>query len=195
MKRIFSILTVGLFLASSGVLPAQEQQPQQGGAPPKPKFGPELAKLSFLAGNFSTENMAHPSPMGPGGPGQGRNMNRWDLDSLFLIFNYEGEMSGMGSYKGKGMFTYDVQTGQYKCWWFDNFGSSNLYSGAFARDTLLLEGEIPLPQGTLKEKIMWHPEGKKFKFRMMQDWGQGFQMAMEETATPSGAATKGSRKK
>jgi len=192
MKKAVSALCFAL-VAAGTMIWAQEGQAPEGMAPPKPKFGPELAKLSFLAGNFSTENMAHPSPMGPGGPGKGRNMNRWDLDSLFLVFNYEGEMSGMGSYKGKGLFTYDGRDGKYKCWWFDNFGSSNLYQGNFEGDTLLLDGEIPLPQGTLKEKIMWHPEGKKFKFRLFQDWGQGFNLSMEETATPSGA-TGGKRK-
>src|SRR3990172_6130212 len=88
-----------------GLAFAQEQQQPEGMMPPKPKFGPELAKLSFLAGNFSTDNVAYPSPMSTGGPGKGRNMNRWELDSLFLVCNYEGEIAGLGSYKGKGMFT------------------------------------------------------------------------------------------
>ncbi|HXF49242.1 MAG TPA: DUF1579 family protein [Verrucomicrobiae bacterium] len=189
MRKVLCLLTLGTALFAAAALFAQEQPPAAGMEPPKPKFGPELARLSFLVGNFSSENMAHPSPMGNGGPGKGRNINRWDLDSIFLMFNYEGELAGMGGYKGKGMLTYDGRDGQYKCWWFDNFGSSNLYQGTFAGDTLLLEGEIPLPQGTLKEKIMWHPEGKKFKFRLFQDWGQGFNLAMEETATPSGAKT------
>ncbi len=169
---------------------AQEQQQPEMTAPPMPKFGPELAKLSFLAGNFSTENVAYPSPMSTGGSGKGRNMNRWELDSLFLVCNYEGEIAGLGRYKGKGMFTYDGRDGKYKCWWFDSFGSNTLYQGNFIGDTLLLEGETPLPQGTLKEKIMWHPEGKKFKFWMLQDWGQGFNLSMEETATPSVTGTK-----
>lgn len=193
MRKVLSAAIIGLVFGAGLSLWAQEQKPAEGMTPPKPKFGPELARLSFLAGNFSSESMAHPSPMGNGGPGKGRNVNGWDLDSLFLVFNYEGELAGLGGYKGKGMLTHDGRDGRYKCWWFDNFGSSNLYQGGFAGDTLVLEGEIPLPQGVLKEKIMWHPEGKKFKFRLFQDWGQGFNLSMEETATPSGA--KAGRKK
>lgn len=188
MKKTAMSLAVAAALV--GLAFAQEQKQEQAPARQMPKFGPELAKLSFLAGNFSTENVAHPSPMSTGGSGKGRNMNRWELDSLFPVFNYEGEIAGLGSYKGKGMFTYDGRDGKYKCWWFDSFGSNALYQGNFIGDTLLLEGEIPLPQGTLKEKIMWHPEGKKFKFRMLQDWGQGFNLSMEETATPSGDKTR-----
>jgi len=193
MKKIPSATFVGLLLAAGTMLWAQEQKAPEGMTRPMPKFGPELAKLSFLAGNFSTENVAYPSPMSKGGSGKGRNMNRWELDSLFLVFNYEGEIAGLGSYKGKGLFSYDGKDSKYKCWWFDSFGSNVFYQGNFIGDTLLLEGEIPLPQGVLKEKIMWHPEGKKFKFRMMQDWGQGFSLSMEETATPSSAA--GGKKK
>ncbi len=185
MKKVLFLLTAGFLLVSAARLWAQEQKPAGETMPPMPKFGPELAKLSFLAGNFRTENVAHPSPMSKGGPGKGRNMNRWELDSLFLLFNYEGEIAGLGRYKAKGMFTYDGTDRLYKCWWFDSFGSNALYQGNFIGDTLVLEGEIPLPQGTLKEKIMWHPEGKKFKFRMQQDWGQGFNLSMEETATPN----------
>ncbi|MGH8004858.1 MAG: DUF1579 family protein [Limisphaerales bacterium] len=189
MKKILSLILVSLFFSAFGTLWAQEQQPQQGGPPPKPKFGPELAKLSFLAGNFTTENMAFDTPMGKGGPGKGRNMNRWGLDSLFVMANYEGTMATLGEYKGHGMFTYDGPTGQYKCWWFDNFGNHSEYTGGFAGDTLTMESEIPTPQGNIKERIMWHPEGKKVKFRMVWDMGQGPIPVMEETATPSGAAT------
>ena len=195
MKKIPSATFVGLLLAAGTMLWAQEQKAPEGMTRPMPKFGPELAKLSFLAGNFSTENVAYPSPMSKGGSGKGRNMNRWELDSLFLVFNYEGEIAGLGSYKGKGLFSYDGKDSKYKCWWFDSFGSNVFYQGNFIGDTLVLEGEIPLPQGSLKEKIMWHPEGKKVKFRMVWDMGQGPMPVMEETATPSGMAGKNGKKK
>ncbi len=192
MKKTLSVITIGLFLAAGTIVMAQEQPPA-GGMPPKPKFGPELARLSFLAGNFTTENVAFDTPMGKGGAGKGRNMNRWDLDSLFLITNYEGTMATMGKYKGHGLFTYDWQTQNYKCWWFDNYGNHGEYTGNFIGDTLALESEMQTPQGSMKERIMWHSEGKKVKFRMVWDMGQGAMPVMEETATPSGAS--GSRKK
>ena len=193
MKKILSLISIGLILAVNATLCAQEQQ--QGGAPPKPKFGPELARLSFLTGNFTTENMTYDTPVGKGGPGKGRNMNRWGLDSLFVMANYEGTMAGMGDYKGHGMFTYDWQTGQYKCWWFDNYGNHNDYTGSFIGDTLTMESELVTPQGNLKERILWYPEGKKVKFRMTWDMGQGPIPVMEETATPSGGVGKSGRKK
>jgi uncharacterized protein YodC (DUF2158 family) len=181
--------TVILLAAATAFGLAFAQEQQQGGPPPKPKFGPELARLSFLAGTFTTENMTFDTPMGKGGPGKGRNINRWDLDSLYVIANYEGRMAGMGDYKGHGMFTYDTPSGQYKCWWFDNFGNHSEYTGNFVGDTLALESELQTPQGPFKERIMWHPEGKKVKFRMVWDMGQGPIPVMEETATPSGAKT------
>lgn len=67
MKKVLSLLTVGLLLAAAALLWAQEQPGEQAMMPPKPKFGPELAKLSFLSGNFTSENVMHDSPMGKGG--------------------------------------------------------------------------------------------------------------------------------
>ncbi|HLG93633.1 MAG TPA: DUF1579 family protein [candidate division Zixibacteria bacterium] len=189
MKKFISTLTAILLFATGAVLWAQEEQPQQGGPPPKPKFGPELAKLSFLVGNFTSENISYDTPMGKGGPGKGRNMNRWGLDSLYVMANYEGTMAALGDYKGHGMFTYDVQSQQYKCWWFDNHGNQSEYTGNFIGDTLALESELVTPQGSLKERIRWHREGKKVKFRMVWDMGQGPVPVMEETAIPSGATT------
>ena len=188
MKKILPGILVGLFFAAFGMLWAQAQPP--GVPPPQPKFGPALAKLSFLAGTFTTENKTHDTPMGKGGPGKGRSIDHWGLDSLYLMTSYEGTMAGMGNYEGHGMFTYDGPTQSYKCWWFDNYGNHNEYTGNFVGDTLALEAEIPSPQGSVKEKIMWHPEGKKVKFRMVWDTGQGSVLVMEETATPSGAAVK-----
>ena len=190
MRKVLCLLTLGTALFAAAALFAQEQPPAAGMAPPKPKFGPELARLSFLVGNFTCENRTYDTPMGKGGPGKGRNMNRWGLDSLFMMANYEGTMAGMGNYEGHGMFTYDAPAGQYKCWWFDNFGNHSEYTGNFVGDTLALESEMQTPQGPLKERIMWHPEGKKVKFRMVWDMGQGPMPVMEETATPSGAATR-----
>ena len=189
MRKVVSALCFTLVAAGTALL-AQEQKIPEGVTPPKPKFGPELAKLSFLVGNFTTENITFDTPMGKGGPGKGRNMNRWGLDSLFVMATYEGTMATMGNYQGHGMFTYDWPTGQYKCWWFDNYGNHNEYTGNFMGDTLALESEIPTPQGNLKEKIMWHAEGKKVKFRMVWDMGQGPIPVMEETATLSGAGGK-----
>ena len=185
MRKVLSLLTAGFLIATAAMLWAQEQSGEQAMVPPKPKFGLELARLSFLSGNFTTESMTHPSPMGSGGTGKGRNMNRWGLDSLFMMTNYEGQMPVLGNYKGHGMITYDWIGQQYKCWWFDNYGNHSEYTGGFVGDTLVMETETPMPQGNLKEKIMWHPEGKKFKFRMVWDMGQGPMPVMDETATPN----------
>jgi len=188
MKKIALPLIVLVLI--SGLAETQEQKSEQKGAMPKPKFGPELAKLAFLVGNFSTENIAYDTPMGKGGPGKGRNMNRWDLDSMYVIVNYQGEIATMGHYEGHGMITFDWQSSQYKCWWFDNYGNHSEYTGSFTGDTLSMEGGFATPAGNVKERIMWHPEGKKFKFLTTWDMGQGPMPVMAETATPSGAKTR-----
>ena len=177
------LIGLTLSLASNFV----QAQVQKGDQPPtmeKQKFGPEVARLSFLTGNFVVELMTYDSPMGKGGPGTGHNSAYWVMDSTFVMMDHEDE-SLAGKYKGHGMFTYDRQENLYKCWWFDNMGGGTLYTGGFDGDTLVLSTDMKTPQGSAKMKLMWHPAGQQVKFRIMSDMGKGFAMLLESTSTRS----------
>src|SRR5215469_13386822 len=88
-------------------------QAQNPPVPPKP--APELARLKYLEGTWTTSATMQPGPMGPGGKFTGTEHNEMGLGGFFVVghstFNSTG-MSGTGvSYFGydanKKVYTYD----------------------------------------------------------------------------------------
>ena len=161
--------------------------------PEKPKFTPELAKLSFLAGTFDVALTQYENPMAKAGTGKGHNTARWDLDSLVLIMDHE-DQSPNRHYGGHGVFSYDAVGKQYKCWWFDNWGGATEYKGDFVGDTLALAAEIQSPNGPMPMKLRWYPDGKRVGFKIFSDMGKGEILLMESINTPVKKGPTGIRK-
>ncbi len=188
MKKL-TLIIAGLVLLLFTVLLAEEKKPEQE-MMQKPKFSPELAKLNFLAGRFDLDLMTYKNPMGEGGPGKGKSDNHWSLDSMFVIINHEDD-SPLGHYLGHGILGYDIMRGKYKLWWFTNWGEATDYEGNFVGDTLNLATTMNMPDGSsFSLKLMYHPEGKKVKFRIFADEGKGYNLLMDATYNP----TKGGKK-
>src|ERR1035438_6665923 len=79
MRRISMSLTclfVIVFLAASAV--AQM---------PMPKPAPELSKLDYLVGNWTTEGDMKPGPMGPGGKFTTTDQLQWMEGKFFLVMH------------------------------------------------------------------------------------------------------------
>ena len=189
MKKLCWMLTTLWLLATLNLAPAQEQKPEPE-TMQKPKFSPELAKLNLLAGKFDVDLMTHKNPMGEGGPGKGQIHNHWGLDSMFLIMEHE-DNGPMGNYKGHGVLGYDMMEKRYELWWYTNWGEISNYEGNFVGDTLVLVNEMAMPDGTpFKLKLMWYKEGKKVKFRILSDTGQGFSALLDCTYSPMKAGKK-----
>ncbi len=183
MKRFIWALTVLMFLLTLSLLQAEEKKPEQEMIQ-KPKVGPELAKLNFLVGKFDLDIMTYKNPMGEGGPGKGKSENSWGLDSMFVMIEHVDD-GPLGHYLGHGVLGYDIMRGKYKLWWFTNWGEASDYEGNFVGDTLNLENTMDMPDGSkFSLKLMYHPEGKKVKFRIFTDDGKGYNLLMDATYNP-----------
>lgn len=187
--KVLTLSLVGVILLSANLLLAEEKKPEPE-MMQKPKFSPELAKLNFLVGKFDLDIMTYKNPMGEGGPGKGKSDNRWSLDSMFMMIDHE-DNGPMGHYLGHGLVTYDMMKGKYKLWWFTNWGEATDYEGNFVGDTLNLVSTMNMPDGSsFSLKLMYHPEGKKVKFRIFSDDGKGWNPLLDVTYNP----TKGGKK-
>ncbi len=196
MKRVLSIITIGSLLATGGLLLAQEQKTPKGSALPKPKFGPELAKLGFLAGDFMTETAIPANPAMPqGASGKGRAKNNWGLDSMFLSVEEISNNSLLGNYKGQGFLTFDRQEKQYVLSMFNNFGDHPVYKGQFHGDTLILETLVPMPGGSFTQRLNWYPDGKNVKLQIFNDMGKGPALAIDQTYQPASSNKNSKAKK
>ena len=53
-------------------------------APGAPVPGPEVAKLEYFVGLWTSEGVLKPGPLGPGGETKGRNSCRWMPGRFFV---------------------------------------------------------------------------------------------------------------
>ena len=155
----------------------------------KPTFGPELAKLSFLVGHFTTRTSIM---MGDNSSnGTGTIKAHWALDSMFVLFSTEEENAALGSYKGFGALGYYSQNSQYVLSMFNNFGERPEYKGNFVGDTLTLATKIESSQGSMDQQMKWFKDGSNVRLLIFTDFGQGYSLVVDQTATLSADSTKG----
>ncbi|MBI4547621.1 MAG: DUF1579 family protein [Ignavibacteriae bacterium] len=176
------VMALSLFLTI--VFSSSQEKKETSLSMRKPTFNPELARLSFLAGEFATEGKIHETPMMKGGSTQGKSKGYWSLDSLYLMIDEENEMGAMGMFRGHSILTYDAREKKYRMWHYNNFGDTPYYEGDFTGDTLSMITEINSPEGSFKQKISWYLEGKKIYFQVMNYMEGGYTPVFEETATP-----------
>jgi len=111
------------------------------------------------------------------------------------MIDAENEAGEFGKVKGHSVITYDAREKKYKMWHYNNFGDTPYYEGDFKGDTLSFLAEIKSTEGSFKQSVIWYPEGKKVKFRAMNNMGKGFMPVFEGTATPYAINNRAGSKK
>jgi hypothetical protein len=109
-----------------------------------PKVGPEHQKLRAFAGDWTGEEVVHPSPWDPkGGRATSRIKGRMELDGFFLVEDYVQERSGGMTYKAHGVFGWDAPSKRYTMHWFDSMGMDpgEPAPGTWEGDTLRFQHE------------------------------------------------------
>jgi hypothetical protein len=111
-----------------------------------PRPTAEHRVLERLAGEWIGTETLHPSPFDPGGgTAVGRVVNRPSLDGFALVQDYEQERGGRVTFRGHGVFRYDVEAREYVLHWFDSTGMRpDTFRGGFHEDTLTLTTQGPM---------------------------------------------------
>ena len=88
---------------------------------PKPKD--QHKKLHALVGEWKGREIFHPMPWDPsGGEAVSTTTTRLGLDGFFIIMDTEQKRGGVVSYRGHGVFGYDMFQNKYTMHWFDTMG-------------------------------------------------------------------------
>ena len=112
-----------------------------------PTPGAEHAQLARLAGTWEGDETLSPSPWSPqGGVAVGRYHSHMALHDFFLLSNYEQEHEGAVTFRGHGVFGWDVPTSTYALYWFDSTGfiPRGPATGSWHGDDLTLEHETEM---------------------------------------------------
>lgn len=151
----------------------------------RPTYGPDQAKLSFLVGQYTTTSTI--TMRDNTTTSTGFVKTHWGLDSMFVFVSSEESNPNMGSYKGFGVLGYDSRNDDYALTMFNSFGFRTEFKGQFSGDTLTLKSQIETPRGTFNQKMVWFKEGQKLRMLVYGDFGEGYSLMVDETATPATA--------
>jgi len=173
------MLVIGLILLIAGAAKAQM----------RPAPGPEVKKLGFLTGQYTTRSNVYLNG-GSTEPamGTGTATLRWGLDSMVVLLDESENNPALGVYKGFGIVGYDRHDGKYYLSMFNNYGDRPQYSGDFAGDTLLLTTTVPSPEGKFVQLVKWYANGNTLRLQVFNDFGQGPTLSVDWTATPANGA-------
>lgn len=149
-----------------------------------PKPTPELKKLDYFAGTWTTEGDIKPGPMGPGGKFTGTEHIQWMDGGFFLVTHSEfngamgkgTETSFMGYDSNDKMYTYDS---------FNTLGEANHAKGNVDGDTWTWTSEVKMGPPTMKGRLtvkVISATAYNMKFEMSPD-GTTWTTVMEHKAT------------
>jgi hypothetical protein len=174
MRRFSAIVIATLLLAAAAF--AQ---------PPMPKPGPELKKLDYFAGTWTSEGESKPGPMGPGGKMSMHQDSKWMEGGFYVTIHSDYTSASMGNGSGISFLGYDPQEKVYTYDEFNSSGEAVHAKGTVDGDNWTWTNDMKMgPQtakGRFTEKIL-SPTSYTFKFEMSTD-GTTWTTVMDGKAT------------
>ena len=153
--------------------------------PPVQKPGPELKKLDYFTGTWTSEGDSKPGPMGPGGKMTMNQEAKWMDGGFFVVIRSEYKSASMGDGSGTGYLGYDPQDKVYTYDEFNSQGEAVHAKGTVDGDTWTWNSDMKMGAQTMKgrftEKIL-SPTAYTFKFEMSAD-GTKWDTVMDGKAT------------
>jgi len=151
-------------------------------APPKP--APEVQKIGYFVGNWTSEGDMKATQMGPGGKVSIQEEGKW-MDGNFFVVFHSSFKSAMGDGTGIAIMGYDPQENAYTYDEYNSMGEANHFKGTVAGDTWTWTSEIKMGPQTVKgrftQKIV-SPTSYTFKFEMSMD-GTTWNLIMDGKTT------------
>ena len=159
-------------LAAIGIAASMlASEPEEKKPPEGPKPPPEVEKLGYFLGPWTSEGEIKSGPMGPGGPTQGRDICRWMPGKFFVGCMMESK-GPMGLIQVQGIMGYDAEKKVYRWWSFDNMGQAQTATGTLQDGTWTWSGESKMGDKVVKTRYVisdTKPEGYAFKYESSPD--------------------------
>lgn len=176
MKRI-SLLVCSVILAATAVSVSAQM------GPPAP--APELKKLDFMAGNWSSEGTMNPGPGMPGGKFTFTSHAEWMDGNYFLVEHSDMDLGAMGKGKELAILGYDPDKKVYTYHAFNSMGEAEDSTGTVDGDTWTWTSDEHMNGMTMKGRFtmkVLSPTSYTMKFELSQD-GTKWMTGMEGKAT------------
>ena len=106
----------------------------------------EAALLDFFVGTWKLAGHVLPGRFGPGGPTQGITVYQWELGGMWLTFQSQLSLPGLGNYEVNGGVAYDGRRQIFQSFAYNSLGILIVYDGVWEdSDTLVFTSSYPAP--------------------------------------------------
>jgi hypothetical protein len=176
MSRVLLAVCTGLL----ALVTAMSAHAQMGPTP-----APELKKLDFMAGNWTTEGTMNPGTGMPGGKFTSMAHAVWMEGNFFLVEHSDLDMTGMGKMKELAVLGYDPDRKVYTYTAFNSMGEAESATGTVDGDTWTWNSDEHIGGMTMKGRFtmkVLSPTSYTMKFELSQD-GTKWMTGMEGKAT------------
>jgi Protein of unknown function (DUF1579) len=173
MKRI--ALSLSLLACVAGPVWAQMDAP---------KPGPEVKKLEFFTGAWTSEGEIKPSTMGPAGKFSITEHSEW-MDGGFFVVVHSDYKTPMGNGTGIAFYGFDTEGKNYTYDEYDSMGEAAHAKGTMDGDTWTWTSEEKMGGQTIHGRYTMKiltPTSYSFKYEMSPD-GTAWNEIMEGKAT------------
>ena len=177
LKRITLLACGGLF----AVLAAISANAQMG----TPTPAPELKKLDFLTGDWTSTGDMKPGPGMPGGKFSYSTHAEWMEGNFFLVEHSDLDLGAMGKGKELAVLGYDSDKKVYTYAAYNSMGEAENATGTVSGDTWTWTSDEHMGGMTMKGRFtmkVLSPTSYNMKFELSQD-GTNWMTGMEGTAT------------
>jgi hypothetical protein len=191
-RRWMTAAIAALGIACAALAAEQEPKPAEGPKPP-----PEVEKLSYFLGPWTSEGELKAGPLGSAGPTQGREVCRWMPGRFFVGCMIETK-TPTGLIQVQGIYGYDAEKKVYRWWSFDNLGHAETATGTLKDDTWTWTGDSKFGEKTLKARVVLSaakPEGYGYEISTSMDGKSWTPLMTGKTSkmTPKTGLTPGPR--
>jgi hypothetical protein len=169
--------------------PAAKSEPAQK-APPAPKPGPELNRLAYFAGNWTSTGTMQPGDFGPGGKFTGKEHNEWFPGKFFLVSHADGN-GAMGPMKELSIFGYDPEHKVYTYHAINSMGEAESFTGTVKGSDWTWTSDATIKGKTMKMRFLLHEDSAtaySMSFEASTDGGKTWNKMMDGKATKAAAA-------
>ena len=182
MKRM--ILAAIAAMAIGAAAAQAQEKAQEKKTPPMPRPGPEVEKLSYFVGAWTSTGHIKPSPSSEGGDTTGRDSCGWMPGKFFVGCMMMSE-SPMGRIQTEGIMGYDTEKKIYTWTSFDSTGRHETATGKFENGTWTWSGETKMGDKLVKTRYVvtdTTPEGYTFRWETSSD-GKDWNWMMQGKVT------------
>ncbi|HVQ54562.1 MAG TPA: hypothetical protein VMT25_05250 [Thermoanaerobaculia bacterium] len=152
--------------------------------PAMPRPGPEVEKLSYFVGVWSSTGHMKPSPLGEGGDTRGRDSCGWMPGKFFVGCMMLSE-SPMGRIQSEAIMGWDSDKKVYSWTSFDSTGRHETATGVFEKGVWTWSSDMKMGDKTMKTRYVISdttPEGYAFRWETSAD-GKEWKSLLEGQVT------------